>query len=400
MVQTRPSDRRKKARSIGWLADICFRDGRSAAQTALEAISPVDVLQNYRVVRKGEPALRTTAEQQDRIHYQTFAPPLWAWPYSILRAHFAPAEKDRFMHHGGEEILLPIEGSVAYHFFYSAGSGAPARMLLPEPVSPGSVIRIDPQIPHHAWAAGEEPAVAWMVIRDLTHTTAGTHLDLPDLPRDVSLEVQSPRRQLSADELEHSERYALIAWGISENIRIGRLGAGLSIRQLAAACEIDPAQLSRIENGSSASNVSLEVLLRIVRCLGLEIRQLLCAESIDHHNPFKVESLDRDASSESGRRLLCTPQEHYIHLDHWHVSEGETVRLDEARRDSGGQRSWIVLHGEAIFELADPIAGTTKELVDHDSVIHCRNDASLETIHALQKLEVLQITYSARCAGD
>ena len=62
------------------------------------------------------------------------------------------------------------------------------RTLLPEPVEPGSVIRIDPQVPHHAWAAGEEPAVAWMVIRDLTHTTAGTHLDLP---RDVSLEVQS-----------------------------------------------------------------------------------------------------------------------------------------------------------------------------------------------------------------
>jgi transcriptional regulator with XRE-family HTH domain len=301
------------------------------------------------------------------------------------------------MHHGGEEILLPIEGSVAYHFFCSAGSGAPTRTLLPEPVAPGSVIRIDPQVPHHAWAAGEEPAVAWMAIRDLTHTTAGTHLDLP---RDVSLEVQSSGRQLSADELEHSERYALIAWGISDNIRIGRLGAGLTIRQLAAACEIDPAQLSRIENGSAASNVSLEVLLRIARCLGLEIQQLLSAEFIDHHNPFKVATLDRACSPGKGSPLLCIPQQHFIHLHHWKVSEGDTARLEKDRRGAGAQRSWIVLKGEAIFEIADPIAGITKELVDRDSVMHIRNDASLEAIHALQELELLQVTYSSRCSGQ
>jgi transcriptional regulator with XRE-family HTH domain len=270
------------------------------------------------------------------------------------------------------------------------------RTLLPEPVAPGSVIRIDPQIPHHAWAAGEEPAVAWMVIRDLTHTTAGTHVDLP---RDVSLEVQSQHRQLTADELEQSERYALIAWGISENIRIGRLGAGLTIRQLAAACEIDPAQLSRIENGSTASNVSLEVVLRIARCLGLEIQQLLSAEFIDQHNPFKVDTLDQTRSPGKGSPLLCISQQHFIHLHHWKVPVGETTRLEKDRTGGGAQRSWIVLNGEAIFELADPIAGTTKELVDRDSVIHIRNDASLEAIHALQELELLQVTYSSRCSG-
>jgi transcriptional regulator with XRE-family HTH domain len=397
MTPAKMSDRRKKARSIGWLAEIYFRDGPKAAQAALEAISPGDLLQNYRVVRKGEPALRTAAEQQDNIRYQTFAPPLWAWPYSILRVRFEPEEKDRFMHHGGEEILLPIEGSVAYHFFCSAGSGAPTRTLLPEPVAPGSVIRIDPQVPHHAWAAGEEPAVAWMVIRGLTHNTAGTHLDLP---RDVKLEVQPPRRQLTANDLEHSERYALIAWGISENIRIGRLDAGLTIRQLAAACEIDPAQLSRIENGSAASNTSLELLLRIARCLGLEIQQLLSAEFIDQHNPFKVDTLDQTGNPEGGSPFLCIPQQHFIHLHRWKVPEGKTAQLEKSRGSAGAQRSWIVLNGEAIFELADPIAGTTKELVDHDSVMHIRNDASLEAIHALQELELLQVTYSSRCSGQ
>jgi len=395
MGRPKPPDRRKKARSIGWLAEIYFRDGREAARTALEAISPGDLLQNYRVVRRGEHALRTTTEKRDRIRYQSFNPPLWAWPYSILRVRFDPVEKDRFMHHGGEEILLPIEGSVAYHFFCSAGNGAPTRRLLPDPVKPGCVIRIDPQIPHHTWAAGEEPAVAWMFIRDLTDSTAGTHLDLP---RDVNLEVQPPRRQLSAEELEHSERYALVAWGISEKIRLGRLRAGLSIRQLAAACEIDAAQLSRIENGSSASNISLEGLLRIARCLGLEIQQLLCTEFIDESHPFRIEEIDRTPQPGMRQSILCIPRRHFLHMNHWHVPEGETIHLEEEREDSRVYRSWIVLAGEAIFELTDPVAGTNKELIDHDSVVHCRNDAALTAIRALQNLELLQVAYSPRCS--
>ena len=71
MGQSKPPDRRKKARSIAWLAEIYFRDGRDAARTALEAASPGEMLQNYRVVRRGEHALRTHAQQRDRIRYQS-----------------------------------------------------------------------------------------------------------------------------------------------------------------------------------------------------------------------------------------------------------------------------------------------------------------------------------------
>ncbi|MCZ6571001.1 MAG: hypothetical protein O7B23_12650, partial [Deltaproteobacteria bacterium] len=81
MGQPNSPDRRKKIRSIAWLADIYFRDGSDAARTALEAVSPGDLLQNYLVVRRGEHALRTHAQQRDRIRYQSFNPPLWGWPY-------------------------------------------------------------------------------------------------------------------------------------------------------------------------------------------------------------------------------------------------------------------------------------------------------------------------------
>ena len=394
MGQSKPPDRRKKARSIAWLAEIYFRDGRDAARTALEAASPGEMLQNYRVVRRGEHALRTHAQQRDRIRYQSFNPPFWGWPYSILRVRFDAAEKDRFMHHGGEEILLPIQGGVSYHFFWSPGGSEPTRKLLPNPVKPGSIIRINPQVPHHTWAAGEDTAEAWMIIRDLTDSTAGTHLDLPP---DVDLEVRPPRRQLTAAALEQGERYALVAWGIAEGIRTSRLRAGLSIRQLASACQIDAAQLSRIENGSSSSNVSLEVLLRIARCLGLELQQLLSTEFIDKRNPFKIERLEQARKAGPVRSVLCISQRHFLHLDHWSVPEGETVLLEDDPEDSDVHTSWIVLKGEAILDVADPASGTSRELVDRDSVIHSRNHARLTSIRALQKLGLLRVTYSPHC---
>ncbi len=395
MNPPKPPDRKKKARSIAWLADIYFRDGREAARTALEAASPGEMLRNCRVVRGGEQAVRTHAERRDRIRYESFNPPLWAWPYSVLRARLHPTEKRKFMYHGGEEILLPTRGSVSYHFFWSAGQGEPTRKLLPSPVKRGSVIRIDPQIPHHTWAAGDEQAEAWMIIRDATDSTAGTHLDLP---RDVKVEADPPRRQLTSDELSQSEQYALAAWGISEKIRRGRLRAGLTIRQQASACQIDAAQLSRIESGSAPSNVSLDVLIRIVRCLGLEIRDLVSAGFTDKSNPFKIERIDPMPKAESVRSVLCVPERHFVHLDHWSTPEGKTVDLENDRGDSDAHHSWIVLKGEAILDLTDPTSGATRELVDRESVIHCRNHAGPTSIRALQNLKLLRVTYSRHCA--
>jgi transcriptional regulator with XRE-family HTH domain len=397
MSSPKPPDRKKKTRSIAWLADIYFHEGRQAASTALGLVSPGEMLQNCRVVRGGEQAVRTHAERRDRIDYESFNPPLWAWPYSILRARFDPIEKHKFMYHGGEEILLPTRGSVSYHFFWSPGKSQPTRKLLPNPVMPGSIIRIDPQIPHHTWAAGDEEAEAWMIIRDATDSAAGTHLDLP---RDVKVEAQPPRRQLTSDELRQGERYALAAWGISEKIRSGRLRAGLSIRQLAGVCQIDAAQLSRIETGSAPSNVSLDVLIRIARCLGLEIRDLTSAGFTAENDPFKIETIGPAQKAEALRSVVCPPERHFMHLDYWNTPEGKTVDLEDGSADPDAHHSWIVLKGEAIFDLTDPDSGTTRELVDRDSVIHCRNHAGPRSIRALQDLRLLRATHSRRCTDS
>ena len=236
-----------------------------------------------------------------------------------------------------------------------------------------------------------------MIIRDLTDSTAGTHLDLP---RDVQVEANPPRRQLSADELKQSERYALAAWGISEKIRLGRLRSGLSIRQLAGTCQIDAAQLSRIETGSSPSNVSLEVLIRIVRCLGLEIQDLLSPGFTDGSNPFKIERINPMPKAETVQPVLCVPERHFMHLEYWTASEGETVDLEKTLGDSDAHTSWIILKGEAILDISDPTSGTTRELVDRDSVVHCRNRAGLTSARPLENLELLRVTYSRNCVAS
>ena len=100
------------------------------------------------------------------------------------------------------------------------------------------------------------------------------------------------------------------------------------------------------------------------------------------------------------RSLLCVPQNHFLHLDHWSVREGETIGLENERRDSDARTSWIVLKGEAIFDLTDPVAGSTRELVDCDSVIHSRNHAGVTSIHALQNLKLVRVTYSPHCSDS
>ena len=99
------------------------------------------------------------------------------------------------------------------------------------------------------------------------------------------------------------------------------------------------------------------------------------------------------------RRFLGKPFD-YLNVGHSHLDDEvrlgattfHTVRGLDPDKAMGGPPAL------AIFELTDPTAGANKELIDHDSVIHCRNDAALSAIRALQNLELLQVAYSPHCS--
>ena len=109
-----------EAMDAGLAHQRVFTQGRDAAETALRAVVPAPGL--HAVVKVGRATWRTDAEERDGISYETFNPPaFWETPYSILKVRFLPRVKDDFMFHDGEEFLVPTEGAVTYHFFWSGG---------------------------------------------------------------------------------------------------------------------------------------------------------------------------------------------------------------------------------------------------------------------------------------
>ncbi len=65
---------------------------------------------------------------------------------------------------------------------------------------------------------------------------------------------------------------------------------GLSQEQLALAADIDRRYMSDIENGKR--NISIDILLRLAECLGMEVSSLLkTAENIGTNQPLTLESL-------------------------------------------------------------------------------------------------------------
>ena len=190
-ARARPSaePRTPKPWTLGWLTNVYFAHGAEAAESALRAIVPAPGL--HAVVKVGRLTWRTDVEEQDGISYENFNPPaFWETPYSILKVRFQPRAKDDFMFHHGEEFLAPLDGEVTYHFFWSGGGAPAARVLLDAPVQVGSIVRIDPQTPHHTWAAGDRPAEAWMIMRDASNRAVSISVDPDANPRSRSVRHQ------------------------------------------------------------------------------------------------------------------------------------------------------------------------------------------------------------------
>jgi excisionase family DNA binding protein len=220
-------------------------------------------------VKVGRLTWRTDAEEQDGISYQNFNPPaFWETPYSILKVRFQPRAKDDFMFHLGEEFLAPVDGEVTYHFFWSGGGAPAARVVLDAPVQVGSIVRIDPQTPHHTWAAGDRPAEAWMIMRDASNRAVSISVDPDASPRSDRSDIS---RRASADQLEDPSHYALVAWGLLERIRSHRERARLTMNGLASLV-ILPA--SRPVNQSVSRGVG-----KIGRFLQINVADLVPAQS-------------------------------------------------------------------------------------------------------------------------
>lgn len=116
--------------------------------------------------------------------------------------------------------------------------------------------------------------------------------------------------------------------GLSEEVgaslaaRRGELGA--SLRSIAAAAEVSPSHLSEIENGRS--QVSLPVLLRLVRALDLTITDLLPRIGGRRVRTGSLHDLDSASARLSHDELELT-------IEHHRLTAGESIKIDNPKLD-------------------------------------------------------------------
>jgi transcriptional regulator with XRE-family HTH domain len=416
------TDRKTSVRSnsLGYLERSFFLNGRNSegrfeAADDFEKVFTRPYEENfYAHLRRdaGVEVARTDASGIESVRYWSFDPPsFWNSPYQLMRVKVGKPKPEVFYYHPGEEFVLPIEGEgVCYDFFWTEPDSRKLPHVYPSPSEPVVVrerqaIRIQPQIPHRAWGMGRGETDAWMITRPLENEAGQIYVAQSD-----RVLAQSNSRQVELTDLQKNlpGHYLLLAWGISEHIRLKRLRTNRTIAEVAAACEIDSAHLSRIEKGST--NVNLETLIKLFRELDINVARVAAA-------PSEAKRLGIDLQWQGGGRgrartpvfeepeprieLVFDPiprrlTDHFIHPQLWQFPANSPQSL--ATEANKWPTTWVIIQGRVLIdiELNDR---KVSEVLDKDSVLHIReNGAKINNLVALEDSLVLQILFDPeRC---
>lgn len=398
--------RRTKAGQLSGLAfieSLYFRAGAQAAQGQLQRLLGTEESgRNYALCDIGKPAVETMGDADDEISYESFSPPVsWNAAYSVLRATVGPKSKNDYRFHSGEEILIPSAGKVVYHFFWSPGASPPERTVLNPAVGEGQILRINPQIPHHAWSA-KGLATGWLILRHTMNSPVALVMDEnpsllpanggeacldPELePRQGSRARSSNRGRVTANSLRKPGVYGLIAWGISERIRDARLKAGLTPTDLARQVGIDPSSISRLEEAKT--NVSLQLLAKV--CSALRIGMAECMQS----GSWMCERDELDPNPQDGGRILQTAKPpHNLHVSILQLTPGKRRIVSTGwATEASSLSSWLVLAGRVVVDVPER-AGVKSVMLDIGNVFHFRRNAQA-SVYALEESKIAQCLYS------
>lgn len=372
--------------SLGWLEELYYLQGPSLASDAFKAQLAPSAVSGYSVLKseEGQPTLRTDVNDKDGIEYESFNPPaFWEVPYNLLKATFSHTPKVDFMYHGGEEALIPLTGEIYYHFYTTFEAKRP-HVKKVGPLRPGSIILLNPQMPHHTWG-GPKGGQAWMIIRHVSDTASSISLN----PSKTNVDPHPTPRRIDIRKLKEPGVYSLVAWGIAEKVRLVRDRTGYKVSQLARACGIDPSHWSRIENADT--NVSLETLMRVSQFLGIGLDELICPSpwcyQTDKLPPIK------QAKNVSSKPLNPEGWNHDLHMSCWNFPAGSAFSPRRASEKTSPPSSWVMLEGRAIFDISTN-GKTEAEIMGVGGVLHFRHELPLR-IQALEKTQLLKIVYSA-----
>jgi transcriptional regulator with XRE-family HTH domain len=382
-----------KQLSLSWLEEIYFTEGYEAASEAFQRLLPDADLRSYYLQRPrpGQLAPGTDVQTVENVSYKSFnAPALWNVPYSVLRVHLDPTPRSDFVYHSGEELLAPISGRIQCSFFCNSDGEKAECKTVESLVTPGSVIRINPQLPHHAWAVDESGAEAWMILRPLKNSEASIRVNYEW----TGMDLHSASRAIKVNDLMEPGRYALISWGLAEKIRLYREQANLRSIQVANACGIDPVLLSRIENAET--DAPIEIIIRIATFLRISIDNLI-APVPWHYSIFNSTAGYKKSGNTTQSRFVKPPgYDHFLHPSWRFLPAGSAVEINEEKRfQMEAIASWIVLAGRIIVSIKGRLENSL-ELLEEGSVIHFRQ-ASPTRIQALDASEIFQVIHSTNC---
>jgi transcriptional regulator with XRE-family HTH domain len=390
---------------LALIESLYFRAGSQTARDQFQRLlGPNQSLRPFVLCDTGQPSVGMDIVPEDDISYESFSPPAaWNAAYSLQRIRLGPNVKNEFVFHPGEEIVMPTQGEVNYHFFWSPGARPPERVVLSPLADEGSIVRINPQIPHHAWGSNDG-ATAWLFLRHTTNspvalvmdhessslvlTRAGSAVRMKD--QESSLTIRAPlRRRVTETDLRKPGAYAMIAWGISELIRDARQKTGLTTTDLARQIGIDPSSMSRLEEAKA--NVSIDMLGKVCHALRIGMAERMDSGSwIYQREGMEAEIADKN-------HTLSTPRPtHLLHPQALRLSKGEHRTTSTGRGKEAGQlSSWIVLTGRLLVELP-PTMGTKSVVLDTGNVLHFREHGEV-ALEALQDSTVVQVVYSRHC---
>jgi transcriptional regulator with XRE-family HTH domain len=390
---------------LALIESLYFRAGPETARDQFQRLlGPDQSVRPFALCDAGHPSVGMDIVPEDDITYDSFSPPpSWNAAYSLQQIQLGPKHKSEFVFHPGEEIMIPIHGEVSYHFFWSPGARPPERVVLNSLVGEGSFVRINPQIPHHAWGT-KSGATAWLFLRHATNSPVALVMDhdssslvlrrsgntAPVKNQESSLALRTPlRRRVTETDLRKPGAYAMIAWGISELIRDARQKTGLTTTDLARQIGIDPSSMSRLEEAKA--NVSIDMLGKVCRALRIGMGERMESGSWIYEC-YTIE----DSILERGRSSNSPCAAHFLHPKAMRISRGEHRKTTTGRGNEVGQlSSWIVLSGRLLVELPQSM-GTKSVILDTGNVLHFREHGEL-TFEALQDSTVVQVVYSQNC---
>jgi transcriptional regulator with XRE-family HTH domain len=375
----------QKAGTLAWLEQIYLRDGRKAAADAFSKTRYDAPSQIFEVhgPHDGKKVLRTDSVEADRIHYLDFSPqPSIEHRYSILKVDVEPeGTKDTFMYHAGEEVLFPVNGEgqedrAVYYELHNPLFSAEQREVY---VKHGEIIWINSSIPHRNKVVGKPKGAikVWMVMRDIRETAAAISLPLPR----SGIQAHTDPRRVTEEDLNIPGRFALIAWGLAEQLELQRQTNGLRISDVATACAIDPSHLSRVENGNA--NVSLESLNALAKYLSLNLKELI-APVLEPPRKCKFPTIGKKFEKTD---LGLNPTS--LDVSCWSIPR--SFNIDANQLGETPPTSWILSKGRVVLDYEDN-GKMTGYLLDEGGVAHFMPNV-LKSIQALEPSQLVGVRY-------